>query len=137
MPQIGGIVETALYVADTAASAAFYERTLGLRPMDVGERLASVSVAERHVLLLFKKGASRHPTVFDGGTIPPNDADGQIHVAFAIPAEDFEAWQDRLTSLGVAVESVVKWQRGGRSLYFRDPDGHNIELVTPGVWEIY
>ncbi len=26
---------------------------------------------------------------------------------------------------------------GGTSLYFRDPDGHLLELVTPGIWSIY
>ena len=26
---------------------------------------------------------------------------------------------------------------GGTSLYFRDPDGHSVEIATPGVWETY
>ena len=28
------------------------------------------------------------------------------------------------------------WKRGGESIYFRDPDGHLLELATPG-WAIY
>jgi hypothetical protein len=28
------------------------------------------------------------------------------------------------------VESVVNWPEGGRSMYFRDPDDHVIELKT-------
>jgi hypothetical protein len=39
--------------------------------------------------------------------------------------------------LGVAVESRVKWQRGGMSLYFRDPDAHSVELATTGTWATY
>jgi len=31
----------------------------------------------------------------------------------------------------------VDWPRGGRSLYFRDPDQHLLELITPGCWSIY
>lgn len=27
--------------------------------------------------------------------------------------------------------------RGGCSVYFRDPDGHLLELATPGVWINY
>ncbi|PYK92782.1 MAG: glyoxalase, partial [Verrucomicrobia bacterium] len=27
------------------------------------------------------------------------------------------------------------WESEARSLYFRDPDGHMIELATPGIWE--
>ncbi|MDQ3753396.1 MAG: glyoxalase, partial [Acidobacteriota bacterium] len=30
-----------------------------------------------------------------------------------------------------------KWNRGGTSLYFRDPDNHLLELATPGLWAIY
>ena len=26
------------------------------------------------------------------------------------------------------------WPGGGRSIYFRDPAGNCVELVTPGVW---
>ena len=39
----------------------------------------------------------------------------------------------RLTDV-VLTRSVVVWEAGGRSLYFRDPDGHLLELATPGVW---
>jgi len=47
------------------------------------------------------------------------------------------AWEKRLAENEVAVESKVKWERGGQSIYFRDPDGNLLELVTPGVWPIY
>ena len=55
----------------------------------------------------------------------------------AIAAEDVESWRGRLESEGVAVESVVTWPRGAKSLYFRDPDGNLAELITPGFWSIY
>jgi catechol 2,3-dioxygenase-like lactoylglutathione lyase family enzyme len=35
------------------------------------------------------------------------------------------------------VESRVTWLRGGTSLYFRDPDGHSLEVATPGLWPNY
>jgi catechol 2,3-dioxygenase-like lactoylglutathione lyase family enzyme len=37
----------------------------------------------------------------------------------------------------VSIEGEMKWPRGGTSLYFRDPDGHLVELATPGLWSIY
>ena len=40
-------------------------------------------------------------------------------------------------SRGVAIEGRNDWERGGRSIYFRDPDGHLLELATPGLWSIY
>lgn len=134
---LNGIIETAIYVEDVERSANFYERVMGAERMSISARLAAMSVAGKHVLLIFKKGGSVQPTVFSGGTIPPNDAGGQIHFAFSIPSEQFEAWRDWLHREGVEIESVVAWDRGGKSLYFRDPDGHNVELATPGVWPIY
>ena len=64
------------------------------------------------------------------GTIPPTDGDGQLHVAFAIPEEQFDEWRVHLQERSVEVESTVKWPEGGQSLYFRDPDGHLIELKS-------
>jgi len=136
-PSVDGIVETAIYVADTNASAEFYERVLGLRRMGGSERLIAMNVSDRHVLLLFKKGGSRQATVIEGGVIPPTDAEGHIHFALSISIGSVEAWREWLTSQGVSVESEVSWERGGCSLYFRDLDGHNVELATPGIWEIY
>ena len=40
-------------------------------------------------------------------------------------------------ALGIAIESRVTWERGGVSLYFRDPDGRSVELATPGLWPSY
>jgi len=35
------------------------------------------------------------------------------------------------------LEEKKAWERGGWSLYFRDPDRHLLEVATPGVWTIY
>ena len=72
-----------------------------------------------------------------GGVISPHDGDGNLHFAFSIAAADLPAWEAWLQSEGVPVENRVTWARGGQSLYFRDPDGHLVELATPGVWAIY
>ena len=96
--------------------------------------LAGVGVrckpANRQVLLFFKKGAS-------GAIQPPHDGDGELHLAFATSAIELAAWEDWLAENGVAVEEKRKWELGGQSLYFRDPDRHLIELATPGVWPNY
>jgi catechol 2,3-dioxygenase-like lactoylglutathione lyase family enzyme len=72
-----------------------------------------------------------------GGTIPPHDGDGPVHVAFSIAGDTLPAWEARLAELGVAIEGRTKWPRGGVSIYFRDPDGHLLELATPGLWPGY
>ena len=69
--------------------------------------------------------------------LPPHGGSrGGYHFAFSIASDDVEAWQGRLESEGVAVESVVTWPRGAKSLYFRDPDRNLAELITPGFWSI-
>lgn len=136
-PQVFGIIETGIYVSDTHASSEFYARVVGATLMSLSDRLAAMSIGMAHVLLLFRRGGSVEPTVLPGGVIPPNDGSGQSHFAFSIAEEDVEWWQEWLASQGVTVESTVNWDRGGKSLYFRDPDGNNVELATPGIWPVY
>ncbi len=92
--------------------------------------MCALTITGDQVLLLFKKGGSAQATVTPYGTIPPTDGDGSLHVAFSIQSSDFELWQDRLRASGVSIESLVNWPEGGRSIYFRDPDNHAIELKT-------
>lgn len=135
-PPLTGVLETALYVADLDRSARFYARLLGSRELlDEPGRLRALDVAGRQVLLLFKNGASERQNPVPGGVVPPHDARGQIHVCFAIPADALDVWETHLAALGIEVVSRVRAERGGTSLYLRDPDGHLVELATPGLWE--
>jgi catechol 2,3-dioxygenase-like lactoylglutathione lyase family enzyme len=34
----------------------------------------------------------------------------------------------------IAIKGRTEWPRGGRSIYFRDPDGHLLELAALGLW---
>jgi catechol 2,3-dioxygenase-like lactoylglutathione lyase family enzyme len=137
MPEITGILETGIYVEDVARSVEFYTRLFEFEAMVQDERFCALNVAGRHVLLLFKRGGTLEPVEVPGGVIPPHDGSGQLHFAFSVPASALESWEERLTALNVEIESKTSWPRGGRSLYFRDPDQNLLELVTPGIWPIY
>lgn len=136
-PPVNGLLESALYVSDIQRSLEFYRTLLGFDTLVVEDNFAALSVAGEQVLLLFEHGAAAKPTTSDSGTIPPHDGSGRLHVAFAIDTEDFADWEARLRQGGLTIESTVRWPRGGTSLYVRDPDGHLVELATPGIWEIY
>ena len=137
MPKLDGVIETALYVDDLDRARAFYQDALGLRAMNSDSRFLAFDVGGRSVLLLFHRGATLETVHLPGGTIPPHDGHGPLHIAFAIAADKLPAWEQRLTEQGVAIEGRTAWPRGGHSIYFRDPDNHLLELVTPGVWAIY
>jgi catechol 2,3-dioxygenase-like lactoylglutathione lyase family enzyme len=135
--QIERIVETALYADDLSRARAFYVETFGFEPLLESARLVALSVGTRSVLLLFQRGATAEPLPTAGGVVPPHGATGAQHLAFAIPPNALEDWLAHLERVGVVIESRVRWPRGGESIYVRDPDGHSIELMTPGLWSIY
>ena len=137
MPEISGILETALYVTDVARSANFYRALFGFEVMIQDERFCAMSVVGKQVLLLFRRGGAKAALSVPGGLIPGHDGSGETHFAFAIPTLELQPWERRLADFGVAIESKVAWERGGHSLYFRDPDSHLVELATPGLWPIY
>ena len=138
VPAIDGVLESVLYVDDLPRAIRFYADVMGLRLM-VGDsvRFQAFDSGSGRVLLLFKRGGTLTPTPTPGGVIPPHDGNGPHHIGFAITADAYGPWKTRLQSLGIAIESEGRWPRGGQSLYFRDVDGHLLELITPGIWEIY
>jgi len=94
--------------------------------LDNKGRLCAMRAGDRSVLLLFKKGAT-----------PDTDATGSIHVAFGIARSQLTVWEDWLVLQGIPIEFRRTWKYGAEALFFRDPDGHLLEVVTPGVWTIY
>jgi catechol 2,3-dioxygenase-like lactoylglutathione lyase family enzyme len=136
-PRLGGVLETALYVDDLARARRFYEEVLGLKPVFADQRLCAFEVAPASMLLLFPRGKTLETVVMPGGTIPPHDGHGPLHVAFLVARESLAAWEARLSAHAVAIEGRTEWPRGGTSVYFRDPDGHLLELATPGLWPGY
>ena len=133
-PQVNGILETSLYVENPPQSVDFYRRVFGFELIAPDQkegitnqtRLCAMRAGDRSVLLLFKKGATAD-----------TDATGAIHITFGIPRSELQAWEAWLSQLGISIESRQTWTYGGEALYFRDPDNHLLEVVTPGVWSIY
>jgi catechol 2,3-dioxygenase-like lactoylglutathione lyase family enzyme len=137
MPPVGRVLETSLYVDDVRRSMDFYQRIFGFEALLFDHRFCALSVSAQQVLLLFLKGGTTQPILIPGGSIPPHDGSGTTHLAFTISAADEGVWTGHLQSSGIPIESRVDWELGGFSLYFRDPDGHLLELVSPGCWTIY
>jgi catechol 2,3-dioxygenase-like lactoylglutathione lyase family enzyme len=137
MPDLRGVLETSLYVADLERSRLFYTHLFGFPVLVQDSRFCALDVGGRQILLLFRTAATTTPMETPRGVIPSHGGTGQLHVAFAMDKGELKAWEQRLIDDHIPIESRLTWPRGGISLYFRDPDGHLLELVTPGVWATY
>jgi catechol 2,3-dioxygenase-like lactoylglutathione lyase family enzyme len=136
MPKLDRILETALYVDDLDVADAFYAETMGLERVLATPTFHAFKVGRQTILLLFLRGASRSTQTLPGGTIPPHDGSGPSHLCFGIASSELAAWRSALGSNAVAIEGEVLWPGGAESIYFRDPDGHMLELMTPGLWPL-
>ncbi len=130
MDDIQTVVETGICVDDLDRASAFYRDILGLE--QVGHepgRHVFFRVGAQSMLLAFLARATLADDRF-----PPHGTTGPGHFALGVPAGSLDRWRERLTRHGVAIEKETEWPRGGRSLYFRDPAGNLVEVITPGVW---
>lgn len=126
----GRILETSLYASDLPAEENFFLQILGLEPF--------ARLAGRH--LFYKIGAGMllifnpEKSLMPGGEVPSHGARGAGHVAFAVDEKELDSWREHLSRHRVEIETEVSWPKGGYSIYFRDPAGNSIELVTPQTW---
>jgi catechol 2,3-dioxygenase-like lactoylglutathione lyase family enzyme len=139
-PTLNGLVETALFVEDLPRACDFYEEILGLSKLKVSDTGCVFRVGNQRYLLIIRRAAAHTSSkTASGDVLPPcalpqHDGRDPGHIAFGISADALESWRARLAKHDVDL-SEIRWESGARSLYFRDPDGHMIELATPGIWE--
>lgn len=136
-PAVTGVLETALYVEDLDRSIAFYRDLFGFEILARDDRFCALKVGDHAVLLLFRRGASTEPIAVGNqpDKIPPHDGVGYLHFALSIPADALDPWRARLAEKKLPLASTIHWPRTrSTSLYFHDPDGHVVELATPGIW---
>src|ERR1700758_1595898 len=105
-PKLDGILESSLYMDDLRRSIRFYQEIFGFPVIsDFGERGCAMHAGPRQVLLLFKKEASREIS-------SPHHGDGELHIAFAIPASELAAWESWLPPPGNGVGKKSPAQPG-------------------------
>ena len=112
-----GLNHLTLSVRDLARSVAFYRDMLGLRLHARWDRGAYLSAGDLWLCLSL-----------DGQGTAALASPAYTHYAFSISQHDFPAFAARLRAAG-----VPEWQENrsaGDSLYFLDPDGHQLEAHT-------
>jgi catechol 2,3-dioxygenase-like lactoylglutathione lyase family enzyme len=107
---------------DKEESTRFYERIFGFRHEDTLGHFSPVRISSQSLTL-----------DFDNREVVESH-----HYAFKVSEREFDEIFDRIKEAGLAYGSgprtpsnmeINKWN-GGRGLYFRDPNGHLLELLT-------
>ncbi len=126
MSGFDGISHLDFTVSDVDASAAWYQRVLGLRQVrrvDFEQRTMIVLLHDQSGLVI---GLNQH-SASTGERFDERRA-GLDHVGFAVSTRaDLDVWQARLADLGVE-HSPVADTESGAALVFRDPDHIQLEF---------
>ncbi|HWP64876.1 MAG TPA: VOC family protein [Candidatus Limnocylindria bacterium] len=113
---------TIVWCRDKQRSSAFLTEMLGLPPAKPFAEFLVVETA-------------------NGVSLDFHDEDGPIipqHYAFLVGEDDFDAAFARIEARGLAYwadpfrrqPGEINHRDGGRGVYFEDPDGHLLELIT-------
>lgn len=122
--RIDGLDHVALAVRDVERSAAWYCDVLGMERRHeelYGSFPAVVAVGDTWVALFPVQGDDPKPP-------PDKQTLAARHVAFRTDRSGFEAAQQELRGRGIDFE--FQDHEIAHSIYFLDPDGHELEITT-------
>ena len=127
-----GIHHTALISSDVRRTVEFYQGVLGFPLTDMFENRDYPGSTH----FFFDVGNGNAIAFFDlpGLDLGPyaEVLGGLHHCALSVEPVAWAAAKDRLDAAGVPYEHV-----SGTSLYFRDPDGARLELISDPLGEMY
>ena len=122
-----GLDHVAIAVADVERSRGFYADVLGLERAHEAWDVPVVMAADGTGVAIFSR--DRNPSTAPDDAEPP--ATRILHIAFRVDREGFERARAELAERGLEVEFS---DHGiSHSIYFDDPDGHQLELTTYDV----
>ncbi len=122
--KLEGLDHIAITVSDMDRSIAWYQDKLGLERIQVDSwaGVPTFMVSGSGGLALFPAG--------DGSRLPDGESGTPAvrHIAFRATRQDFEAAQSSLAAHGVSF--TFQDHEIAHSIYFSDPDGHQLEITT-------
>jgi len=130
----GGVHHLALICSDPETTIAFYDGLLGFPLVELfenrdypGSTHFFFDIGNRNMLAFFDfPGLGLEPV--------PEGLGGVQHVAISVTPDQFEAAKRRLESGGVV---YIGPDRGiDESIYFKDPDGIQVELIRQPLFEM-
>jgi glyoxalase family protein len=130
--QVRGLGPIVMSVPTLKPTDALLRQALNMRPVrEYAHPEDATQVV--HVYEMGPGGASAELHVAVQPGLPPTrqGAGGVHHVAFRTPDADYDAWADRLNTLGIPNSGKVD-RYYFRSLYFREPNGILFEIASDG-----
>jgi len=131
--RVKGLGEVAIRVRDLDTMRNFYAEVIGLEVLRSEEQFVFFRIADGYgghsqVLALFDAAEpgfleSKSPQVAP-------DTTTLHHIALNVDLEDFEKERTRLERFGLKLQVVEHAWLHVRSLYFSDPEGNLLELVS-------
>ncbi len=135
--RLAGVEHVALVTRDAARLAAFYAEVFGIpAPADPAHRPLILELGGGVGLHVFEQADGLLGGLDDAAALRPLARGRVDHVALAAAAPGaFAAARERLVALGAAEETVVDFGPLA-SVFFRDPDGRELELslTKPPGW---
>lgn len=124
MFELEGLDHVALAVQDVKRSADWYVDVLGFerRYHGMWEGVPVFVARDKTAIALFPAGSAH------ASPSPSRKPDGMLHLALRATRKNFVAAQRELTSRGIAFH--FQDHEISHSIYFRDPDGYEIEITT-------
>ena len=122
--QLEGIDHVALAVRDVEQAANWYVDVLGFerRYEEMWEGIPTFIAKGNTAIALFPLRGNGSPSARGTGRI------GMLHLAFRANRKNFLAAQRKLEKRGIEFE--FQDHDISHSIYFRDPDGHELEITT-------
>jgi catechol-2,3-dioxygenase len=133
--KIKKVVETCIYSSDLESMKNFYAGILGLPVIQEEQDKLIFLKAGKSMLLIFdpvRTKTSNGSLPAHGTPTPPSS----IHFAMEIEKQEYHANKQLLIDNNIVIEKEVNWNSDAKSIYFRDPAGNLVELITPGGWPV-
>lgn len=133
--KIKKVVETCIYSSDLESMKNFYAGILGLPVIQEEQDKLIFLKAGKSMLLIFdplRTKTNNGSLPAHGTPTPPSS----IHFAMEIEKQEYHASKQLLIDNNIAIEKEVNWNSDTKSIYFRDPAGNLVELITPGGWPV-
>jgi catechol-2,3-dioxygenase len=118
----------------------FYINILGLEFVSEENDRHVFLKAGQSMLLIFNpnktladtNGSNSTQLPIHGAFAPPS----MIHFALEIERQNYGNAKRMLNEKNIKIEKEVVWEKGTNSIYFRDPIGNLVEIITPGSWPV-